>query len=347
MNSALYDPQEYIFHPSLLDKPRKLGLSGVLVTRADSLTVGAAIDSCIESIDELIIVLHAPDDQFLDNTKDIVHNKQDKLPDKIKIFEYKAGIFHIPGGEPHGDKILNKGIHAFANLVNYGMEKSAYSHYMRIDGDHLYFKDQIKEVRDYIVKNASIFDIFGNNCSSSSSFHNVFYTPHINIFPSYDAWYVSRYQKPSMEIFSGLGDHAIHPISSDFYYVAVEKNGELEYPDRLIAALDTDIGKKYTFNWLGFFSWHLKHVALFKRYGKFQNKIPHLKKYHDEVFLRERDSFSHLGNFLELSFSQLNIEKIPWMEERIKSAWEHRFHSIDSNVLELIGREPLNSILRG
>ena len=259
-----------------------------------------------------------------------------------------ADICHIPGGDPLGDKILNKGIHTFANLVNYGMEKSAFSHYMRIDGDHLYFKNQIKEVRNHIVNNALICDTFGESCSSSSPLHSVFYTPHINILPSYDAWYVSKHQKPSMEIFSGLGDHVIHPISSDFYYVAVEKkNGDLEYPDRLIAALDVDIGKKYKFYWLGFFSWHLKHVALFKRYGKFENKTPHLKKYHDEVFLKERSSFSRLSDFLELSFDELDLEKIPWMAERIKSAWERRFHFIDSNVIKLIGREPLNSILRG
>ena len=346
MNSALYDPQEYIFHPSLLDKPRKLGLSGVLVTRADSLTVGAAIDSCVSVIDELVIIHHKPMNENLDGTGDILERKRKEYPDKIRIYSYKAEIHHQPEGYKLGEITINRSIHSFSNLVNYGLSKTVFSHYLCVDGDHLFFQKSLKAIHQHIVNRKPIKDVFGEDCDFADN--SIFYTPHINLTPSFEGWYVSTEQRPGMEIFSGIGDHIIHPICSSCYYLTTEKlDGRLEYNKRLITCLDQTIKENYKFHWLGFFSWHLKHVVLFKRYGNFKQKIPHLKRWHDEVFIENKDIFLPVGDFLKLDFARLNLDQILWMKKRLMAAWGSRFDVVDLDITDLISKDEIEKILSG
>lgn len=67
----------------------KNGLSGILRVRNEEEFVEACIDSCIEALDELIIVYN----DCTDATPDIIEQKRIEYPEKIKIYPYEYEIY--------------------------------------------------------------------------------------------------------------------------------------------------------------------------------------------------------------------------------------------------------------
>ena len=69
------------------------GVSGIMRVKNDAEFIEASIDSCINALDELVIVYN----DCSDNSPELIYKKQMQYPDKIKVYEYKHKIYLSSG----------------------------------------------------------------------------------------------------------------------------------------------------------------------------------------------------------------------------------------------------------
>ena len=67
------------------------GVSGIMRVKNDAEFIEASIDSCIEALDELIIVYN----DCSDSSPELIYKKQKQYPEKIKVYEYSHKIYSI------------------------------------------------------------------------------------------------------------------------------------------------------------------------------------------------------------------------------------------------------------
>ena len=72
-------------------KERPIGVSGIMRCHNCADFLESCIDSCIDGLDELVVVYH----DCIDDTVTILQKKQDEYPQKIKIYEYKPYLFKM------------------------------------------------------------------------------------------------------------------------------------------------------------------------------------------------------------------------------------------------------------
>ena len=66
----------------------KDGLSGLMRTRNEAPLLEPCIDSCIDALDELIVVCS----DCTDNTLEILERKKKQYPTKLRVFEYNKKV---------------------------------------------------------------------------------------------------------------------------------------------------------------------------------------------------------------------------------------------------------------
>ena len=74
----------------------KNGLSGLIRARNEAKFISLCIDSCIDALDELIVVYN----DCSDKTEEILEEKVKQYPGKLKIFPFNHNIFAYSGGYP-------------------------------------------------------------------------------------------------------------------------------------------------------------------------------------------------------------------------------------------------------
>ena len=126
---------------------RKDGLSGLMRTRNEASLLGPCIDSCIDALDELIVVCF----DCTDNTLEVLEEKKRQYPDKLRVFEYnhKVLAFDLTQEEFEFAKTLSDDSpRLYCNLCNFGLSKARYKYLTKIDADQIYFADELKKWRD-------------------------------------------------------------------------------------------------------------------------------------------------------------------------------------------------------
>lgn len=126
---------------------KKNGLSGLIRTRNEASLLGPCIDSCIDALDELIVVCF----DCTDNTLEVLEEKKRQYPDKLRVFEYnhKVLAFDLTQEEFELAKALpDDSPRLYGNLCNWGKSKARYKYLTKIDADQLYFADELKKWRD-------------------------------------------------------------------------------------------------------------------------------------------------------------------------------------------------------
>lgn len=126
----------------------KSGVSGIMRVKNDAEFVEACIDSCIEALDELIIVYN----DCSDDTPQLVEKKRLQYPGKIKVYEYKHKVYSVNLSEEDYNYALSlpdNSPHLLCNYYNYALSKVSYSYAVKIDADQLYFTDQLKKWCDF------------------------------------------------------------------------------------------------------------------------------------------------------------------------------------------------------
>ncbi|MDU7693671.1 MAG: hypothetical protein E7K04_05460 [Helicobacter sp.] len=155
--------------------PRKLGISGHLRVKNEARSVGLAIESALPALDELIITCQKHIDRSgMDETYAICKDFAKKYPDKIKLFYYTPEVIapngsHVLNDSKEASKIKQKflknekkrslsshipanSVHSIAHYYNFGLTKTSYKYYIKIDGDHVYFTDKLLALRKNILK---------------------------------------------------------------------------------------------------------------------------------------------------------------------------------------------------
>lgn len=133
----------------------KDGLSGLIRIKNEERLIEACINSCIDALDELIIVYN----DCTDNTPSIAKRMQQRYPDKIKVYAYDNHIlshnltdeeFEIAKKLPEDSPRLH------SNQCNYALSKVSYKYAVKIDVDQLYFADELKKWRDVCSKDTIV-----------------------------------------------------------------------------------------------------------------------------------------------------------------------------------------------
>lgn len=124
-----------------------VGVSGILRVKDDAEFVEACIDSCIEALDELIIVYN----DCSDNSPELIYKKLKQYPDKIKVYEYKHKVYSINLTKEeyeYAKSLPQDSPNLLCNYYNFALSKVSYKYAMKIDADQIYFSDELRKVCD-------------------------------------------------------------------------------------------------------------------------------------------------------------------------------------------------------
>lgn len=251
--------KEYEVDPEVFSRERPVGVSGFLRFYHDCEDfLGLCIDSCIDGLDELIVVYH----DITDNAIQVLHEKQLQYPQKIKIYEYKPPILPLAMDREtflSAKQLPYNSAHLFSGYSNYALSKVSYRYAVKIDVDQIYFSGYWKRLCDAYRSTKKVklnklehlaFHLYGTyirNFSKTTLFHRLmrriavlfypFYFAYvektvinrktavslsgINLFLHDDQWEVCLGKKGVKELyplFNGAGDHCFFPLTSETFF---------------------------------------------------------------------------------------------------------------------------------
>lgn len=126
---------------------RKDGVAGFMRVKNDAEFVEASIDSCVDALDELVIVYN----DCSDDTPVLVEKKRMEYPDKIKVFEYRHKVYSVNLTKEEYDYASGLPDDApglLCNYYNYALSKVSYKYAVKIDADQIYFTDRLRMLCD-------------------------------------------------------------------------------------------------------------------------------------------------------------------------------------------------------
>lgn len=135
-----------------IKKNLKSGLSGIMRVRNEERFIESCIDSCINSLNELIVVYTG----CTDNTESILIRKVKQYPEKLKIYKYEYDVLWYGLNREEYDIAINlsdSDPRLYSNLCNFALSKVSYKYVVKIDSDQIYFSDCVKFWKDACSKN--------------------------------------------------------------------------------------------------------------------------------------------------------------------------------------------------
>ena len=142
-----YDNSEFFVDRSFLVRERPVGVTGLLRVKNDAEFLALCIDSCIDALDELVIVYQACDD----DSPGIIEQKRRQYPDKIRSFFYRPVVLshHLTEEQfRYASSLPDTSIHLLSNYYNYTLSKASYRYAIKIDADQIYFTDKLRAYCD-------------------------------------------------------------------------------------------------------------------------------------------------------------------------------------------------------
>ncbi len=124
---------------------RRRGVSGILRVKNDAEFLAESIDSCIDALDELIIVYN----DCSDESPAIIKKKAEQYGNKIHYYEYEPKIyannltadeFNFIKSQPQDSP------HLLSNYYNFALSKVNYEFVMKIDADQIYLTNSLVEI---------------------------------------------------------------------------------------------------------------------------------------------------------------------------------------------------------
>lgn len=124
-------------------------ISGILRVKNDGIFIERCIESCIDALDELIVVYN----DCTDNSEAEINKMVAKYPDKIKCYAYPHHIYgmNITKKEYEFAKNLPEDSpHLFCTYSNFALGMVTSDYAVKIDADQVYFTEQLKEWCDFV-----------------------------------------------------------------------------------------------------------------------------------------------------------------------------------------------------
>ena len=150
-----YDNSIFFINSSQLFRQRPIGVTGLLRVKNDAEFLALCIESCIDALDELIIVYQDCED----NSPEIIAQKQQKYPNKIRSFFYQPKVLsHNLSDEEfaYAVKLPLNSIHLLCNYYNYALLKATFRYAVKIDADQIYFTQKFKTFCDAYRKQQKV-----------------------------------------------------------------------------------------------------------------------------------------------------------------------------------------------
>ena len=133
----------------------KPGLSGIMRVKNDASFIEASVKSCIDALDELIIVWN----DCSDNSAEVIEKMRSLYPDKIKTFEYKHKVYSV--NLTRDEYELAKSLpedspHLLCNYYNFALSKVSCLYAMKIDADQMYFEEKLRLIRNALLRKSRV-----------------------------------------------------------------------------------------------------------------------------------------------------------------------------------------------
>lgn len=131
------------------------GLSGIMRVRNEGRYIEACIDSCINALDELVVVYTGCED----DTESILLRKVAEYPTKLKIFKYEHDVLWYGLSAEQCEYALSlpeSDPRLYCNVCNYALSKVRYAYAVKIDSDQLYFEHEIKHWRNVCAGQSAV-----------------------------------------------------------------------------------------------------------------------------------------------------------------------------------------------
>lgn len=134
---------------------RRNGLSGLMRVKNDAMFIKRCIDSCINGLDELVIVYN----DCTDGSEMIIEEMRSFYPNKIKVYPYPH---HVLGANlTHREYELAKSLddddpRLLCNYYNFALSKATFRYAIKIDADQIYFTPELSKWRDYCINTDAV-----------------------------------------------------------------------------------------------------------------------------------------------------------------------------------------------
>lgn len=350
-----YDNSEYFVNLKGLAVREKVGVSGLLRVKNDAEFLGLCIDSCIDALDELIIVYQDCDD----DSPLIIEQKRLEYPDKIRVYFYRPVVLsHQLTAEEmeYAISLPRDSIHLLSNYYNYTLSKASFQYAIKIDADQIYFTDKLRGVCDayrqkgkekitvreywaakkvhYFVDLINLFPKMLPAFSFSSELIDLYknYTlkkirnkknpisfSGINLYLESGKWVLplGGYEKGLFLPFNGIHDTYVFKISSQSYYIPQPiYSSNLKYKNCVIEIFS--LNKRIEL-WKGFY----KHNFL---YGGFL--WYHTAAFKEPGFTSHKEDYKNrtLPLFSErINYSTIETRLYPFVLRRWMRSWYYLF----------------------
>lgn len=124
-------------------------VSGILRVKNDGMFIESCIESCIDALDELIVVHN----DCSDNSVEEIEKMRLKYPDKIRHYEYPHKVLGV--GLSREDYDLAKSLpedspNLLCSYCNFALSKVTSQYALKIDADQIYFTDTLKYWCDFV-----------------------------------------------------------------------------------------------------------------------------------------------------------------------------------------------------
>lgn len=139
--------EEFKVDLSSLPQNRRLGVSGMMRVRNDAEFIEACVSSCIDALDELVIVYN----NCTDNSPAVIESMRKRYPEKIKVYHYQPEIMAWNLNSVQVKNILTNVIpseNTLAGYYNYALSKTSCKYVMKIDADQIYYSPLLKILCD-------------------------------------------------------------------------------------------------------------------------------------------------------------------------------------------------------
>lgn len=124
-------------------------VAGIMRVKNDGMFIERCIESCIDALDELIVVHN----DCTDNSVEEIEKMREKYPDKIKRYEYPYRVMGVGLTKEEYEYVKNLpegSPHLLSTYCNFALSKVTAPYALKIDADQVYFTDTLKEWCDFI-----------------------------------------------------------------------------------------------------------------------------------------------------------------------------------------------------
>lgn len=206
-------------------------VAGILRVKNDGVFVEKCVESCIDALDELVILYN----DCSDNSAEEIRKMTAKYPHKIKSYEYPHRIygmyitkeeFDIAKAFPEGHPSL------LSTYCNYALSMVTSDYALKIDADQVYFAEQLKSwcnfLRECEPRKKTIKTVVGQLFSMYLSAYRLLSTKMGKVLPILPVWLVKAF-------YPAYIDYSKYLFSHDKACLALSGANVLETGETLIS----------------------------------------------------------------------------------------------------------------